>query len=61
MEEGSLQRAIQLVEQGGGIAASRKLAREEADTALRCLDVLADCPAKRSLQLMVDYVLERIY
>ena len=30
-EEGSLQRAIELVQESGGIAAARKLARQEAD------------------------------
>jgi all-trans-nonaprenyl-diphosphate synthase len=47
--------------QGGGIEAARKLAREEGDAALRCLESLSDSPAKRSLQAMVDYVLYRIY
>lgn len=61
VEEGSLQRALHLVEQGGGIEAARQLARKEADAALAALDGLADCPAKRSLQLMVEYVLHRIY
>ncbi len=61
VEEGSLQRALQLVELGGGIEASRQLARKEADAALASLEGLTDCPAKRSLQLMVEYVLHRIY
>ncbi len=61
VEEGSLQRALQLVEQGGGIEAARRLARREADAALASLEQLADCPAKRALQLMVEYVLHRIY
>lgn len=30
-EDGSLQRAIKLVQESGGIAAARKLARQEAD------------------------------
>lgn len=29
--------------------------------ALAALDCLPTCPAKRSLELMVDYVLDRIY
>lgn len=33
----------------------------QADAALKCLEVLDDTPAKRSLQLLVDYVLERIH
>jgi len=61
VEEGSLGKALELVEAGGGIAAARALARKEADLALAALAPLEDCPAKRSLQLMVDYVLERIY
>lgn len=31
------------------------------DKALACLAGLPECPAKRSLALMVDYVLERLY
>mmetsp|Transcript_9012 Transcript_9012/g.15659 ORF Transcript_9012/g.15659 Transcript_9012/m.15659 type:complete len:404 (-) Transcript_9012:571-1782(-) len=61
VEEGSLQQALKLVQQSGGIDASRQLARQEADSALACLANLADSPSKRSLQLMVDYVLHRIY
>ena len=61
VEEGSLDRAIQLVVQGGGIEAAQQLARREADAALACLEGLADSPAKRSLAHMVDYVLERIH
>jgi all-trans-nonaprenyl-diphosphate synthase len=59
-EEGSLQRAIQLVQESGGIAAARKLARQEADMALENLTGLPDSPAKRSLELMVEYVLDRL-
>lgn len=35
-EEGSLQRAIELVQESGGIAAARKLARQEADMVSAC-------------------------
>lgn len=47
--------------QSGGIEAARVLARQEADAALLCLDSLSDSAAKRSLQMMVEYVLHRIY
>lgn len=60
-EEGSLQQALQLVHSTGGIQAARDLAEAEADLARQALGVLKDCPAKRSLELMVDYVLERIH
>lgn len=60
-EEGSLQRALDLVAIGGGIEKSRKLARDEADLALQALQCLPDTPAKQSLELMVDYVLDRLY
>jgi len=33
----------------------------QGNLALKCLDCLPDSPSKRSLQLMVDYVLERIF
>lgn len=61
VEEGSLARALELVQQGGGIDEARRLARAEADTALAALASVPDGPSKRSLQLMVDYVLDRLY
>ena len=45
----------------GGLATAQRLARDEADLALASLSVLPEGQAKRSLQLMVDYVLDRIY
>jgi all-trans-nonaprenyl-diphosphate synthase len=60
-EEGSLQRALALVSEAGGIQAARDLAEQEGQLARQALAGLADCPAKRSLELMVDYVLERIH
>jgi all-trans-nonaprenyl-diphosphate synthase len=61
MEDGSLERAIELVTATGGLAAAQQLARDEADTALAALDVLPESQAKRSLVLMVDYILDRLY
>lgn len=61
IEEGSLQRAIQLVHSTGGLAAAQKLAKEEGSLALAALKILPDGPAKRSLELMVEYVLFRIF
>jgi all-trans-nonaprenyl-diphosphate synthase len=60
-EDGSLERALQLVTEAGGIEAARQLARQEADLALAALACLPDGQPKRSLQLMVEYVLDRIY
>jgi all-trans-nonaprenyl-diphosphate synthase len=60
-EEGALQRALQLVVESGGIEAAQQLARQEADLALAALACLPEGQPKRSLQLMVEYVLERIY
>ncbi|KAK9820317.1 hypothetical protein WJX72_008844 [[Myrmecia] bisecta] len=60
-EEGDLERAMALVEAGGGLAAARGLARQEADLALESLSCLPECPAKHSMELLVDYVLDRIY
>jgi all-trans-nonaprenyl-diphosphate synthase len=60
-EPNSLQRAIELVSSAGGVEEARRLAREEADKALAALAVLPPSRSKRSLQLMVDYVLDRIY
>ncbi|KAI7837450.1 hypothetical protein COHA_008708 [Chlorella ohadii] len=60
-DEGSLQRALELVQLGGGIDKARALAREQGDLALAALSCLPDTPSKRSLELMVDLVLERLY
>jgi all-trans-nonaprenyl-diphosphate synthase len=60
-EEGSLARALQLVHDAGGIAAARNLAEEQAQLARGALRGLPDSPSKRSLELMVDYVLQRIH
>ncbi len=40
---------------------ARALAREQGDLALAALSCLPDTPSKRSLELMVDLVLERLY
>lgn len=61
VEDGSLERALQLVTEFGGIDEARVLARKEADAALAALSCLPEGPSKRSLALMVDYVLERLY
>ncbi|KAK9807153.1 hypothetical protein WJX73_001026 [Symbiochloris irregularis] len=60
-EQGDTQHAIQLIKQSGGLDAARQLARQEADQALLALECLPACPSKRSLELMVDYVLDRLY
>jgi all-trans-nonaprenyl-diphosphate synthase len=60
-DEGSLVEALNLVQMGGGIERARLLAREEADKALAALQVLPSTPAKESLAMMVEYVLERLY
>merc|ERR1739848_909238 len=49
--EGSLEEALQLVYENNGI---------EKDKALSSLEVLPECEEKASLQMMVEYVLERI-
>lgn len=60
-EDDSLQQALHLVDSAGGLQAARELAEAEADLARQALHCLRDCQAKRSLELMVDYVLDRIY
>eukprot|EP00878_Enallax_costatus_P002271 GHUV01002445.1.p1 GENE.GHUV01002445.1~~GHUV01002445.1.p1 ORF type:complete len:405 (+),score=81.67 GHUV01002445.1:198-1412(+) len=60
-ENDALQQALELVNSAGGIQAARDLAEAEADLARRALTCVRDCPAKRSLELMVDYVLDRIH
>jgi len=60
-EEGALPEALGLVDSLGGLAASRRLAREEGDKALAALECLPECEAKASLVMMVDWVLERLH
>lgn len=55
-----VRRAVDLVRSLGGVDAARQLAREEGERASRALDVLPDSEAKRSLLLMVDWVLLRL-
>jgi all-trans-nonaprenyl-diphosphate synthase len=60
-EEGSLKRALQIVVEVGGIEEAQQLAEQEGKLAKAALAGLPDSPAKQSLDLMVDYVLERIH
>jgi all-trans-nonaprenyl-diphosphate synthase len=59
--EGALDEALALVDQAGGVAAARALAREQGDLALAALGPLPPTPARDALAAMVDYVLERLY
>merc|ERR1712087_87524 len=58
--DGSLEEALQLVYDNNGIEKAKVLARHHGDLALENLQVLPDCEEKKSLELMVEYVLERI-
>lgn len=58
---GSLEEGLALVQSSGGIEKARLLAREEGDKALAALEVLPPTPARDSLAMMVEYVLERLY
>lgn len=44
-----------------GYEEAKALARREADLALAALNSLPVCDERRSLETMVDYVLERLY
>ena len=46
---------------GAGYDDAKALARREADMALAALEGLPVCAERRSLEAMVDYVLERMY
>lgn len=60
--ERDLARAMELVNKSGGLDAARALARSEADAARKALYPLPDgSEAKASLELMVEYVLDRLY
>ena len=60
-EEGSLQRAIDIVINKGGIAKAEVLAKYHGDLAKACLADLPESKYKTSLVGMVDYILSRIY
>lgn len=59
-EEGSLDKAISIVVNGGGIAEAEVLAKYHGDLAKACLQDLPDSSYKKSLMGMVDYILSRI-
>lgn len=59
-EEGSLEEAIELVREGGGIRKAQELAREKADEALKNLQCLPQSGFRSALEEMVMFNLERI-
>ena len=59
MEPGALEEALALVRSTGGLAGAMALARAEGDAALLALHRLPPGEARRSLEAMVAYVLER--
>eukprot|EP01018_Ginkgo_biloba_P011004 Gb_34726 [translate_table: standard] len=60
IEEGSLDIAIDLVHQGGGIGRAQSLAKQKGELAIENLQCLPPSILKSSLEGMVKYVLERI-
>ncbi|MDY6940077.1 MAG: solanesyl diphosphate synthase [Cyanobacteriota bacterium] len=60
-ESGDLDKAIAIVEGTRGIDRARKLAAEQAKLASTKLDRLPQCPHKRALLQLIDYVLSRLY
>ncbi|XP_008797491.1 solanesyl-diphosphate synthase 2, chloroplastic-like [Phoenix dactylifera] len=59
-EDGSLDTAIHLVNECGGIKRAQDLAKEIADSAIQNLQCLPQCEFRSSLEGMVKYNLERI-
>nr|QZW16054.1 geranyl pyrophosphate synthase [Rehmannia glutinosa] len=59
-EAGSLEEAIDIVKNCGGIDRARELAREIADQAIHNLNCLPQSSFRQSLEQMVNYNLERI-
>lgn len=59
-DDGSLERALVLVKESGGIDQAMELAREEAEKARGALACLPESPAKESLELMIDFSLQRL-
>lgn len=60
-EQGSLETAIKLVQQGRGMDKAKALARQKGDEAKSCLECLPAGLLRSSLEGMVDYVLERLF
>ena len=58
--DGALEEALELVYDNNGIEKAKQLARHHGDKALENLQVLPECDEKKSLEMMVEYVLERI-
>lgn len=59
-EAGSLEEAIEMVKEGGGIRRAQELAKEKADDALKNLQCLPRSGFRSALEEMVMYNLERI-
>jgi len=60
-EDGDIEKAIELVQVGGGISGAQRLARQEGQLALEAIKCLPECEAKESLELVVEYILERLF
>ena len=60
-DEGTLEAAIKLVQEGGGIKKAHALAKQKGEEARRNLECLPQGPSRSSLEGMVDYVLERLF
>ncbi|MCO5595152.1 hypothetical protein L7F22_049190 [Adiantum nelumboides] len=60
-DEGSLETAIKLVQQGRGMVRARDLAKQKGEEAKDCLKCLLPGVLRSSLEGMVDYVLKRLY
>lgn len=56
----SRQQALHLVHSLGGIEDAKNLARHHGDLALQSLEILPESEEKKSLQVLVEYVLQRI-
>ena len=59
VEEGSLAEAVRIVRESGAIGRARQLAQDEGQLARECLNGLPEGEVRRSLEGMVDFVLER--
>ena len=57
---GMAEEAMALVVEHGGIEAAKQLARQHGEKAKRNLEILPLCAERDSLEMMVEYVLQRI-
>ena len=58
-QDGNVERALDMIHNSSILTDCYTVVREYCERATNCLDILPDCPARRSLQELPDYIWER--